>query len=413
MNRDFHSGNRERFLQKLPDDSMAVFFSGVFLRDTNDQLVYPFSVDRNFYYFTGIDKDNMILLFCKSAGKGQVLLFIPPVDEAYEKWQARMMRPADAREVSGIDRVCYTYEFEKELDNRLFSSAQTKRLFLYSNYAQLSEPQTLYSRLAEKMRRTYPTLEILNPLPILTELRGTKEPEEIAQIQQAIDLTIRALEHTAALLKPGITEYQIKAHYIHYLSMHGSAPRFRSVVAAGKNAAILHYNEASKTTEPDDMVLMDVGATNHWYVSDLTRTFPVGGKFTDRQREVYNIVLEAHDIGLAAMRVGTTEYAVNREIKVFYGKALKTIGLIRDDSEVEKYYFHGSGHPIGLDLHDYRPLDRTFPENSVMTIEPGLYIPEWNMGIRIEDNILITKDGPVNLSQKLPRTANDIENIVG
>ena len=413
MDSTFFAGNRAAFAERMPDDSMAVFYSGIFHRDTNDQLVYPFSVDRNFYYFTGLDKDNMILLFCKSAGSTQTLLFIPPVDEAYERWTARMMRPEDASGISGIGRVLYTYEFDRELDNRMFGSARTEKFFVFTNYAQMSEPPTLYSELSRRLRITYPTLEILDPMEILTELRGSKKPEEVAEVKEAVDLTIGALTHTASLMKPGIAEYQIKAHYIHYLSMRGSAPRFRSVVAAGKNAAVLHYNEAGRITESDDMVLMDVGAMNHWYVSDLTRTFPVSGKFTARQREVYDIVLEAHDIGLAAMRVGTTEYAVNREIKRFYGQALKAIGLIRDESDVEKYYFHGSGHPIGLDLHDYRPLDRVFPENSLQTIEPGLYIPEWNRGIRIEDNILLTKDGAVNLSADLPRTANDIENMVG
>ncbi|MBC8537029.1 aminopeptidase P family protein [Feifania hominis] len=412
MDRLFFTKNREKFAGRMADDSMAVFFSGIYRRDTNDQLAYPFSVDRNFYYFTGIDRDNMILLFWKSRGRTQCYLFLPPVDEHYEKWQAKMMRPAEAAAVSGIENVLYTYQFETEFDNRVFLSGSTKSVYLYSNIAGLHEPQTLYAQFADRLRRTYPAMEILNPLDILTELRGSKEPEEVELTQQAVDLAIGALTHTAALMEPGIAEYQIKAHYIHYLSMHGSAPRFRSVVAAGKNATILHYNEANYVTGAQDMVLMDVGALNGWYVSDLTRTFPVSGRFTPRQREVYDIVLEALAIGMDALCVGTTEFAVNAKIKEFYAGALKSLGLIDDAREVERYYFHGSGHPIGLDLHDYRRLDRVIPKNCLHTMEPGLYIPEWGIGIRIEDNVLVTEDGVVNLSQALPRTANDVENMV-
>ena len=413
MESAFFQENRKKFGQAMADESLAVFFSGIFHRDTNDQLCYPFSVDRNFYYFTGIDKDHMILLFWKSQGVVREYLFIPPVDELYEKWQAKMMRPAEATGLSGISNVLYTYQFDQEVAGKIFPAGSARSFYVFSNIAQFEEPETLYQRFVRQLKQTYPSLQILNPMDILIALRGSKAPEEVQETQAAVDLAVGALFHTASLLKPGIAEYQIKAHYTHYLYMNGSAPRFRSVVAAGGNATILHYNDASYVTQDGDMVLMDVGAMYHWYVSDVTRTFPVNGKFTSRQRDVYDVVLEAQEIALDALHVGVTEFEVNNKVKAHFAKALKRWGLIQEDQEVLRYYFHGVGHPIGLDLHDYRTPDRVIPENCLHTVEPGLYIPEWNIGIRTEDNVLISKDGVINLSKGLPKTANDIENMVG
>lgn len=413
MDRNFYINARKAFGEAMVDNSLAVFFSGIFRRDTNDQLAYPFSVDRNFYYLTGIDRDNMILLIWKNQGVVQEYLFIPPVDEHYEKWQARMMRPNEATEISGVANVLHTYQFDGQLAEKIMKTGTAKAVYIFSDIAEMNEPATLYQNLAAQLLAKFPHLQILNPMDILIRLREVKAPEEVAEIQKAVDLCVGAMKHTASLLKTGIAEYQIKAHYIHYLHMQGSGPRFRSVVAAGKNATILHYNEARYITQPEDMVLIDAGAMNNWYVSDLTRTFPVSGKFTPRQREVYDIVLEAQQAGFSVVKAGVTEFEVNNAVKAVLADGLKKLKLINDEKDVIKYYFHSSGHPIGLDLHDYRMPSRVMPENCVTTLEPGLYIPEWSIGIRIEDNILVTKDGYVNLSAALPKSASDVENMVG
>ena len=412
MNREFFTENRREFLSQMKDCSVAVFFSGHFQRNTNDQLTYPFSVERNFYYFTGIDRDNFTLMMWKYGERQGTQLFIPPVDEHYEKWQARMLRPQEAAEISGISSVLYHYQFEEEFAKRMFTPGPCRNVYLFTNIAEMHEPFTPSQAFARRVAELYPSVRVENSLPLMTTLRNSKKPEEVAELTRAVNLTGEALAHVAGLLQPGIWEYQIKAHYIHYLSMQGSGPRFRSVVAAAKNATVLHYNDAQYQCQDGDMVLMDVGAVSNWYVSDVTRTLPVSGKFTPRQREIYDIVYEALEIGLDTIRVGISEDVVNTAIRKHYAQALKAIGLITEARDVEKYYFHGSGHPIGLDLHDLRDADKIITENCVHTVEPGLYIAEWGMGIRIEDNVVVTSAGIQNLSGHIPKTANDVENLV-
>ncbi len=412
MNREFFMNNRRKFAKEMRGDSLAVFFSGTFIRDTCDQLAHPFSVERNFYYLTGIDSDGMMLLLHKTEQGLSEYLFILPVDEHYEKWQALMMRPPQAREISGIENILYTYEFDKKVASLMYGDEAANSLYVYSSIAAMHEPLTPAQAFAKRFRELYPSAAILNSLDSLAKLRACKNEEEIAEIQVAADLACKALEYTAAKITPGIYEYQIKAHYQHYLLMNNSKPRFRSIVAAGKNATILHYNTAHCQVQDGDLVLIDAGAMHNWYVSDLTRTFPVSGKFTPRQRTLYNIVLDAELLAIDKMRIGVTEYEVDKAIHAHYAKALKSLGLIKDDRDVGKYYYHDSGHHIGLDLHEIRDRQRLYTENCVHTIEPGLYIAEEGLGIRIEDNVLVTKNGARVLSASLPKTADDIENLM-
>jgi Xaa-Pro aminopeptidase len=401
------------FADEMEDDSIAVFFSGPFLRDTCDQLVYPFSIDRNFYYMTGLDGNDQVLLLRKSQNQVSECLFILPVDEHYEKWQALMLRPPEAKETSGIENVFHTYEFEREVCKRIYNEATPAKVYLHFGVAAAHEPLTPSQAFAKRFRKLYPSAEFINSQPILAKLRGKKHPGEVAEIRRAVDLAAGAMTYMAGLLTPGIFEYQIKAHYQHYLYMRGSAPRFRSVVAAGKNAAILHYSACDCETRSGDLVLVDAGALSNWYLSDLTRTFPVSGKFSPRQRAFYNIVLEAELKALDKMAAGVSEYEINAVVCEHYAQALKSMKLIKDASEVSRYYYHGSGHPIGLDLHEFRFPDRLLCENCVHTIEPGLYIAEEGFGIRIEDNVLVTKNGVEILSSALPKKPEEIEELVG
>lgn len=412
MNKQFFINTRNKFFEQMEDNSVAVFFSGYFRRDTNDQLAYPFSVDRNFYYLTGIDKDNMQLLLWKCKGKCVSQLFIPPVDEYYEKWQARMMRTNEAAEISGVDQILYTYQFEGEFAKKMFAPAVTENVYIFSNIADMHEPLTVSQAFAQRVSLLYPSVRILNSLPLLIPMRNSKYPDEIELIDKAVKLAGEAFCYTAQNFKPGMYEYQAASLYAHYLTMRGSRPRFRSVVAGAKNATVLHYNEGKYQCQSGDMLLMDVGAMCDWYVSDITRTFPVNGKFTPKQAEVYDIVYDALNIALGTIRTGISEDVVQAAVKKHYAKALKTIGLITDDADVAKYYFHGSGHPIGLDLHDYRNSDKLITNNCVHTVEPGLYIAEWGMGIRIEDNVVVTDTGIINLSDNVPKTRADVENLM-
>lgn len=412
MNREFYVRNRSNFSKEMKDNSTAVFFSGTFIRDTCDQFIYPFSVDRNFYYLTGIDRENMILVISKLDNVVGEYLYIPQVDELYEKWNAVFLRSDEAKNKSGIANVQYLESFEKDFAKKMFYDMTVENVYIFSHYSELGEFENLNKLFAKRVRRQYPAVNIINSLSIMTKLRNIKTEEEINEIKNAVDLTNNALNFIMKTLRPGIFEYEIKSHYIHQLSMNNSRPRFRSVIAAGSNALILHYNESNYQTKDGDMVLMDLGATNNWYVSDITRTYPVSGKYTDRQKELYNIVLEAQMVAMDAIKIGSTEDNVNAVIKKFYAKALKSIKLIKDDIDVNNYYFHGSGHSIGLDLHDLRMPRKEIVENSVYTVEPGLYIEEEGLGIRIEDNVVVTKNGLINLSEGILKTTDDIENFM-
>ncbi len=412
MKKEFYQNNRLNFAKDMEDNSIAVFFSGTYIRDTCDQFIYPFSVERNFYYLTGIDRENMILIISKINNVISECLYIPPVDEMYEKWNALFMRDDEAKLKSGISNIEYIDSFTKNFAKKMFYDASIENVYLFFHYTELDEFENLSKKFAMKVKQQYPSVNIINSLSIMTKLRNVKTEEEVDEIQNAVNLTNEALNNVMKILKPGIYEYQIKSHYQHSLTMNNSKPRFRSVIAAGKNALILHYNEGKYQTKDGDLVLMDLGALSNWYVSDITRTYPVNGKFTEKQNELYNIVLEAQLIAMDEIKPGATEDTVNNVVKTFYSKALKTIKLINDDSDVNKYYFHGSGHSIGLDLHDLRMPRKEIMENSVYTIEPGLYIAELGIGIRIEENVLVNKNGLVNLSQNIIKTTNDIENYM-
>ena len=405
--------NRKRFASEMEDNSIAVFFSGTFVRDTADQFFHPFSVERNFYYLTGIDRENMTLMISKINGTVMENLYIPPVDEMYERWNALFMRDHEAKEKSGIQNVSYIASFEGEFSKKLFYDVYIKNLYIFSHFAELNENDTPGRRFAEKIRMRYPALKIINSLEILSRLRNVKHREEHEEIRQAIAYTDEALNHVMDVLKPGMYEYEVASHYQHILTLKNSRPRFRSVIAGARNALILHYNAYNYQLKDGDLLLMDLGAYSNWYVSDITRTYPVNGKYTPRQKELYNIVLEANELVLSEIKDGWSEKQMNELCRAFFAKALKAIKLIKDDADVSKYLYHNIGHPLGLDLHDL-PITpgKLFLENSVYTVEPGLYIAEEGIGIRIEDNVIIGKSGCVNLSEGIIKKANDIENYM-
>lgn len=410
MKKDFFINNRIRFAEKMEDYSTAVFFSGKAPRESADQQ-YAFSVDRNFFYLTGIDKEDMVLMISKKPGRVTETLYLPPVDEYYEKWYGILMRKEEAIEVSGIkaivDRSNFMNQFAKNL-----SADRPDNVYIYSDIIDVEEPYDSYRSLAHWLRNQYPTVNIKNSLSIMIELRGSKSEEEIEEIKTAIGYTKEALEFVMKNLKPGKFEYQVRADFEYQLMLRNSGPSFHTIGASGVNAVILHYIDLQRRTEDGDMILLDLGALSNNYASDITRTYPVNGKFTQRQKDIYNVVLEAQDVALDKMHVGASEVEVNDAVKAHFAKGLKMLKLIKDDSEVNKYYYHNIGHPLGLDVHDLRRRDKIMQENNVYTVEPGLYIKEEGIGIRIEDDIWVTKNGNINLSKDIIKTVSDIENFM-
>jgi Xaa-Pro aminopeptidase len=403
--------NRKKFTDLMKDNTIAVFYSNTFIRDTVDQF-YPFSVDRNFFYLTGIERENMVLLLSKVDGLVEETLFIPPVDEMYEKWHALFMREDEAIDKSGIQNIDYIEKFSQSLFKKISISQDIKSIYLFSYIAEENDYESQYIKLSKLILNQFPHMNILNSLDILSKIRPCKEDQEVKEIEKAIDLTNGGLNYVMDNLKPGIWEHEITAHFQYYLALNKSKSRFRTIVASAGNAMILHYNAAKRQTQENDLVLMDLGAFSNWYVSDITRTYPVSGKFTQRQKDIYNIVLEAQQVAMETMKSGVYEKDVNDTVINYYAKELKKIKLIKLDEDVKKYFYHGVGHNIGLDLHDLKNEKLILQEGNVFTVEPGLYIKEENLGIRIEDNVLVTKDGVVNLSKDIIKEIKDIENYM-
>ena len=411
MKTDFFINNRTKFAENLEDYSSAVFFSGKAPRESADQQ-YSFSVDRNFFYLTGINREDMVLVINKIAGKVTETLYIPPVDEHFEKWYGILMRKEEAIEVSGIKTIENRNGFLTQFAGKLSSSDRPDNVYIFSYITDVDEPYDCYRSFAHWMRNQYPAVNIKNSLDIMIELRSTKSEEEVEEIKTAIGYTKEALEFVMKNLKLGKFEYQVRADFEYQLSLRNSKPSFHTIGASSGNAVILHYVDLQRKMEDGDMILLDLGALSNNYASDITRTYPVNGKFTNRQKDIYNVVLEAQNITIDAMHVGASETDVNNAVKAYFAKSLKMLNLIKDDSEVDKYYYHGIGHPLGLDVHDLRRRDKTMQENNVYTVEPGLYIKEEGIGIRIEDNVWVTKNGIINLSKDIIKTANDIENFM-
>lgn len=411
MNTIFFSDNRARFAQMMEDNSTAVFFSGKAPRESTDQE-YPFSVDRNFFYLTGIDREDMVLLIHKIDGKVKEQLFIPPVDEVHEKWFGILLRKEEAVEISGIESIQDRGEFLNQFAKKLGSADRPDNVYIFSYLTGADEPYDEYRRLAHWIRNQFPAVNIMSSRDIATSLRCSKADMEVEEIKTAIGYTKEALEFVMKNLKPGRYEYQIRADFEYQLMLRGSRPSFRTIGASGKNAVILHYVDLLNKIEDGSLILLDLGALSNYYASDISRTYPANSRFTQRQKDIYNVVLEAQEVAVAEMHVGASEVAVNNAVKAHFARGLKALKLIKDDSEVEKYYYHSIGHPLGLDVHDLTRRDKIMQENNVYTVEPGLYIKEEGIGIRIEDDYWVTKNGVINLSKDIIKTVNDIENFM-
>ena len=411
MKTEFFINNRAKFIERMDDYSTAVFFSGKAPRESADQQ-YSFSVDRNFFYLTGIDREDMVLVISKIAGNVDETLYIQPVNEHFEKWYGILMRKEEAIKISGIKTVENRNDFLTKFSSKLSSADRPDNVYIFSYITDVEEPYDCYRSFANWLRNQHPTVIIKNSLDIMIELRSSKSEEEVEEIKTAIGYTNEALQFVMKNLKPGMYEYQVRADFEYQLMLRNAKPSITTIAASSGNAVILHYVDLQRKMADDDLILLDLGALSNYYASDITRTYPVNGKFTQRQKDIYNIVLGAQDVTFDAMHVGASEKDVNNRVKAYFAKELKTLKFIKDDSEVDKYYYHSIGHPLGLDVHDYIRRDKTMQENNVYTVEPGLYIKEEGIGIRIEDNVWVTKNGIINLSKDIIKTVSDIENFM-
>ena len=415
--------NRLKLSQQMTSNSIAVFNSNdVFSTGADSTL--PFEQHRNIFYLSGVDQEESILIICPDAKEEALreILFVKETNDHIAIWEGAKLSKSQATASSGIKTVYWLEEFESIFSKLMNESTR----FYYNNnehYRQAVEMETREDRFLKMVKLSYPTHELIPNFPIMEALRGVKEPEEIALIKTACDITEKGFRRVLGFVKPGVMEYEIEAEYTHeFLRNRSKGFAYTPIIGSGYNACVLHYIENNQQCKDGDLLLMDVAAEYANYSSDMTRTIPVNGRFTPRQKAVYQAVLNVKNQATKLLVPGTMWDAYHVEVGNMMTAELLCLGLI-DKADVQnedpkwpaykKYFMHGTSHHMGLDTHDYGPLKAPMGANMVFTVEPGIYIPEENMGIRLEDDVVIqSKGAPLNLMQNIPIEVDEIEALM-
>lgn len=422
LNPDIFITNRKRFVAKMQKSAIAIFNSNDELPSNGDAL-FPFKQNSDLYWLTGItQEDSMLILFPDNPDKKyrEVLVLVRP-NELKEKWDGRRLRAKEAQEISGIPNIIWLDTLDSFLQP-LIHLADTIYLNTNENDRKANNVAVRDYRYAGEMHKRYPLHKYMRSAKILKELRAVKTPLEIEVMQKAMDITERAFRRLLYFIKPGVFEYEIEAEILHeFLINRATGPAYGSIIASGGRARILHYISNNEECKDGELILMDFGAEYGGYCADLTRTVPVNGKFNKRQKEVYNACLHLHKYAASILKPGITLTAYTEKVGDEATKQFIKIGLLtKADVKNEdagnrvyrKYLYHGISHHLGIDVHDIGSRTEPIKEGMVFTVEPGIYIEEENMGIRIENNFWITKNGNKDLMKKIPVTVDEIENLM-
>jgi Xaa-Pro aminopeptidase len=402
---------RRKLFYSMDDKSVMVLFSGVAPYKSRDEK-YQFTPNKNFLYLTGLDKEKMILVVQKNGEKITETLYIEKDDPQLAKWMGHKMSVEEAKEISGIEDIKYYENFENDLGRIM--SQKYEKVYLDLEKQGWDDPiTTLPLELVKDLRVKYPSIRIKNIYHQIAELRTIKDKKEIENIKRAITITKNGIYNMVKHMKPGMRENEIEAFFDFVLKQNGVKDyAFKTIAASGKNAAILHYEENNAETKDGDMILFDLGAQWNNYSADISRTFPLNGKFSERQKDVYNVVLETMKEVEKNAKPGVSMKELHEISKKKLAEGAIKLGLIDKEEDIFEYYFHSIGHFMGMDTHDVGARDAVLKPGMVITNEPGLYIPEENIGIRIEDDLLITEDGCENLSKDIIKEIDEIENFM-
>lgn len=414
--------NRQRFAAKLKSNAIAVLNSNDVMPTSADG-VRSFIQHTDLFYLSGIDEEESILVIFPDAGeeKHREILFIKETNEKIAIWEGPKYSKEEASKISGIKTIYWTWEFEKIFRGLVF---EAERIYLNSNEHLRADVfvETRDIRFLKWCKINYPLHKYERLAPIMHHIRPIKSQIEVELIKQACNITEKAFLRLLDFIRPGIWEFEIEAEIYHeFLSNRSRGPAYAPIIASGPNACILHYIKNNRQCRDGDLVLMDFGAEYANYASDLTRTIPVNGKFTPRQKEIYNAVLRIQKTAVQMLTPGNTFEAYNKNVGLITEKELIDLGLLDakaiktqppDEPLYKNYFMHGASHHLGLDVHDLGSKYRKFEEGMVFTCEPGIYIKAEGIGIRLENDILITKDGPVDLMEKIPIQADEIEDLM-
>jgi Xaa-Pro aminopeptidase len=416
MNKEFFTRNRKNLVDRMEDNSVLIMFAGDAPFKSADEK-YHFTPNRNFYYLTGIAQPNLILTIVKVNGEVSENVYVEREDPVLAKWIGTAITQAEASEVSGIEGTTYLDKFEGDISSIMVRQG-VKKVYLDFDRMDFNIKATQAESFAKELGEKYPYLQFLNINPEVAELRLIKSPEEIEMMRRALKITKDGIYLLLKNMKPGMKENEIEAYFNFEIKRQGASDfAFHTIAASGKNATVLHYNNNNAETKDGDLILFDLGAAYNYYSSDISRTFPLNGKFTERQRAVYSAVLRAMKEVEKAAKPGVSLLELNDIAKKYLAEGCRELGLIQEDSELSKYYYHGVAHYLGLDTHDVGGYEvsgkkRPLEPGMVITNEPGLYIEEWGIGVRIEDDLLITEEGNINLSMDIIKEIDEIEEFM-
>ncbi|NNK21105.1 MAG: aminopeptidase P family protein [Flavobacteriaceae bacterium] len=415
--------NRKKFMSRMKPKSIAVFNSNDIYPISADSTM-PFEQHRDIFYLSGVDQEESILLLFPDAKKKEhrEIIFVRETNDHIAVWEGEKLTKEQGTKVSGIKNVQWLSAFDK-LFFELMTEAETIYFNTNEHYRQAVETQTREDRFIISCKEKFPAHTVAKSNPILQELRGVKEPQEIALMQKACDITEKGFRRILQFTHPGVWEYELEAEFLHeFIRNRSKGFAYTPIIASGNNANVLHYVVNNQQCKAGDLILLDVGAEYANYSSDMTRTIPVSGKFSKRQREVYDAVLRVKDEATKMLVPGTMWEEYHKEVGKIMTSELLGLGLLdkadvknenKDWPAYKKYFMHGTSHHIGLDTHDYGPLKSPMKANNVFTVEPGIYIPDEGFGIRLEDDVVIQEKGePLNLMKNIPIEAEEIENLM-
>lgn len=411
MNTEFFVENRGNLLKRAKENSIVVLFSGKAPKKSADEH-YPFTTNRNFYYLCGVKEQDIMIILSKINEVQETTLFIKKIDPVMAKWVGETISEKKAEEVSGITNIKYVESFTAAL-HRYLSDSEIENVYFDLERDNWGQSITDAQRFAGECKDKYPQILVRDIFPDIVELRKIKSSEEVKALREAIRITDEGIKSLMENAKPGIYEYQLEACFDFVLKSNGIKDHaFKTIAASGKNATVLHYESNDSMIEKDSLILFDLGAQYEYYNADISRTFPVSGKFTKKQKTFYNIVLKAQDAVIEAIKPGVPFARLNEIVKEVYFEELSKLGMVKEESDVAQYYYHGVSHFLGLDTHDVGRGKGELKPGMVLTVEPGIYIEEEKIGIRIEDDILVTENGCENLSKDIIKTVEDIEKFM-
>ena len=415
--------NRQKFMAQMKPKSIAVFNSNDIYPISADSTL-PFAQHRDIFYLTGVDQEESILLLFPDAPdpNNREILFLRETNDHIKVWEGEKLTKEKARELTGIKNVHWLQDFDSLLKKLGF---QAENIYINTNehYRASTEVETREDRFIKKAKKLFPGHNFERSNPILQRLRSVKEPEEIAQIQKACDITEAGFRRILDKVRPGMKEYELEAEFAHEFLRRGSRGfAYTPIVASGANANVLHYIQNDAVIKDGDLILLDIGAEYGNWASDMTRCVPANGKFSPRQKEVYEAVLRVKDAAAKMLKPGVIWAEYQDKVGRIMEKELIKLGLLTEEDiknenpdwpAYKKYFMHGTSHHMGLDTHDYGILEEPMQAGMVFTVEPGIYIPEEGIGVRIEDDYVIQEEGDaINLMKNIPITVEEIEALM-